>query len=50
MRRALRPRLPALTHWFPGAAWDRVDEMPFGEINTYLRALAEIERRQANTT
>lgn len=45
MRRALRHLLPALSHWFPGEDWSRVDEMPYGLVDSYVRALRDIQNR-----
>lgn len=43
MRRALRKRLPALTHFYGLRPWE-VERLSFGELAEYLDQLAAYER------
>jgi len=46
VRRALRRRLPAFSHWFHLQPWD-LQRLTFGELRGYVEALDEIERQMA---
>jgi hypothetical protein len=42
LRRALRPSLPALAHYF-GIRWEHIEVMPHAELLAYLDAIPEQE-------
>ncbi|MBW3547219.1 MAG: hypothetical protein KY452_03650 [Actinobacteria bacterium] len=42
LRRALRPLLPALSHWF-GLKWSDIESMPQAELDAYIDALPRKE-------
>lgn len=45
MRRALRASLPAFSHHFGIQPW-QVDDLTYGEIEVYLRALKDLTSQQ----
>lgn len=49
MRRDLRKQLPAFTHFYGLRPWE-VEHLTYGELDEYLRQLAEYQRhvREAN--
>ena len=45
MRRALRTSLPAFSYHFGIHPW-QVDDLTFGEIDSYLKALADLDKQK----